>query len=194
MKKNESTYIEIGRVQAAQGIRGELYVSLRVAEAPWLGQLKMLRLQPGDETAIDFRVIRARVHKHGFVVQVEGVTDRNAAEAMRGWRFFLPAELLVAKSGDSIFLGEILNFELWYQASGDHISDVQAPVHVGFVRDFSFNGAQDLLVVELLDAPGESVEIPFVTEFVVTMDAAQRRLVLQCPAEFLDATFWRSKK
>lgn len=173
-------YLTVGRVQDAHGIRGELYVSLREAEAAWLPQLKTLRLTRLGQTAVEMNLVKARAHKHGFIATVSELQDRTAAERWRGAEFSIPEELLVAKSGETPFLKEVLGFTVWRE-NREH----------GVVKGFNFNGVQDLLVLELTDGRGE-VEVPFVADWVVELDTEGKRLIVNMPDEFLDPEFWKA--
>ncbi|NUP29795.1 MAG: ribosome maturation factor RimM, partial [Nocardia sp.] len=82
----------VGRVARSHGVRGELVVEVRTDEpevrfAPGAA----LRGRPGrgaSASAVrDFTVESAREHSGRLLVQLAGVTDRSAADALRGTAF-----------------------------------------------------------------------------------------------------------
>lgn len=173
-QSNAETYVRVGKVKDAHGIKGELFVVLFAGEAAWIDDLDTLRLVPesgGAEPKI-FTIKSARLHKNGLIAKTEELKDRNAAEALKGLLLEVPEEFLVSESGESIFLREVLGFRVVEKVAGD----------VGFVRAFSSNGFQDLLVVETKTG---DYEVPFVEAFVERIDYEARTMHLDLPVGLL---------
>lgn len=112
------------------------------------------------------------LHQHGAILlaEFEGVTDRTAAEKLRGKKFFLPRDLLpqIKKEGT------------WY-----HIDLVGLDaVHVngeklGSVINVANFGAGDLL--EIQPEKGASFYVPFTDAAVPDVDVAARRVLIDPP-------------
>ena len=101
---------------------------------------------------------------------------------MKGQGFYIPDELLISEPGETIFLGEILGFQL-------RGPDGQV---LGEVVDFSSNGLQDLLVVK--GPGGKKSDVPFVDDFIVELNFDEKFLVMDLPEGLLDlskATEWK---
>lgn len=160
---------EFGR---AHGIRGEVRLKSYTADpgeilgyGPFvradgaLVRLTSLRPAPGADQDL-------------FVVQVDGVTDRNAAEALARQRLFVPRERLPQLDNeDEFYLTDLVGLAVEDNA-GRIIGAVLA------VHDF---GAGDM--VEIKPAPDAdlkraSVMVAFTRAFVPVVDIAGRRLVL----------------
>ncbi len=166
-------FVTIGRVKDAHGLKGELFITLKAGEAPWLKRLKELRLTPptpGDARV--FAIKSARVHKNGMIVLSPDINGRNEAEALKGWSLEIPSEFLVSKRGEQIYLIEIQNFKLHVSGRGE----------VGTITHFSSNTAQDLLVVKTKE--GE-FEIPFVDQFVKGIDYEAQVVEMDLPEGLL---------
>lgn len=173
-----SSYLTVGHVSDAHGIKGELYIYLSEIPAPWLVTLKSLRLtHKGQLKELD--LIEARPHRHGFIAKLKNLNDRTEAESLKQWKFEIPAALLQAPSGSTPYLYELLGF---------HIYQRGVAKAVGQICGFQFNGAHDLLVVT---AGEESIEIPFVEALVDELNMREKRLVMHLPDEFFDPRFWR---
>lgn len=171
---------QVGRVTRAQGLKGELYVSLRIPEASWLDKLTTLRLVRASGVE-ELDVVKARFHKHGLVVQTRQIQDRTQAEAYRGAVMEIPDAFLRSKPGENIYLREILDFEVYQTVHGGR-------ERLGVVKDFGSNVAQDLLIVETKQG---SVEIPMVAQFIAHIDFEQKTIDLDVPRELLDPKFWK---
>lgn len=194
---SEGTFVRVGKVKDAHGIRGELFIVLFAGEAAWLNQLKSIRLvndpdaavprqnphqkltpakpaKPQPQGPLTYAVKSARLHKNGLIVKTAEVRDRNQAEEMRGMLLEVPESFLVSKPGEELFLREVLGFSV--------IDLNRDSENIGKVTAFSSNGAQDLLVV---DASTGKVEIPFVADFVEKIDYAKKELRMKLPLGLL---------
>jgi len=133
---------------------------------------------PGAELGLDrggtLRVAKARPHRdRGLVVAFEGVSDRAAAEALRG------AVLTAAASArDGLEPGA------WWPEDLVGLRAVGPDGEVlGEVTGVIVGDAQDRL--EITTPAGRTVEIPFVDELVD--DPAGDRIVLRPPEGLFDA-------
>lgn len=108
-----------------------------------------------------------------FVVQVDGVNDRTAAEALARQRLYVPRDRLPKLDDeDEFYLADLVGLTVELE-SGHRIGEVVA------VHDF---GAGD--VVEIRPAPDQdsarrgSVMLAFTRAFVPLVDIAARRMVV----------------
>jgi 16S rRNA processing protein RimM len=150
----------VGRIGRAHGLRGEVVVHLSTTEVE-------ARLAPGAELATDrgptLRVVAARPHQQHWLVTFEGVTDRSAAEALRG------ADLLAEPIEDPE--------ALWvHDVIGATVVDTGGAV-CGTVAAVVANPADDLLELD----GGALVPVRFVTGW-----DGDRRLVIDPPEGLFD--------
>jgi 16S rRNA processing protein RimM len=121
--------LEIGTIVKPHGIRGEVVVEL-VSNRP------EERLAPGSVLSGDageLRVRRARPHQRRWIVELEGVDDRTAAEALRGT--VLRAEAL--REDGTLWAHELV---------GVPVVDREGR-SLGVVQALEANPASDLLVL-----------------------------------------------
>lgn len=166
----------VGKVKEAHGLRGELYILIFSGDISWLKKLQdfELRSKGGEAgTGKVYPVEKVKPFKKGFILKTPEVGDRTQAETLVGQDFLIPAELLISKPGETIYLKEILDFMVKTLAQED----------VGPIKGFSSNGAQDLLVVETSKGP---VEIPFVEAFIKKIDFKHKTVVMDLPEGLLD--------
>ncbi len=164
----------VGKVKDAHGLRGELYIFVFSGEVSWFKKLKDFELRsPKTGEVTSYTVEKMKPFKQGLIVKIPMMTDRSAAEAVKGFEFLIPADIFVSKPGETIFLSEIMGFMVKNLAQSN----------IGPIKGFSSNGAQDLLVVET--AKG-SVEIPFVEAFIKKIDFRHNTVVMDLPDGLLD--------
>lgn len=133
------------------GLAGELVVDLLTDRTERLGAGTVLESDRGA-----LRVLSSRPFQGRFLVRFDGVTDRTAAEALRGVRLLAEA---LADPGT-----------LWvHELVGARVVGVDG-TELGVVAAVEANPASDLLVLE----GGGLVPLRFVTDFVpgaqVTVD------------------------
>lgn len=139
----------------AHGIRGEL---LATSGSPTLFEATgyVLLGRPGEEP-MRYAVRKAKAHQGRTIFALAGVTDRNAAEALRGSELLLPRTALPELDEDEIYLTDVLGARL-VSPTGREYGRV-----VGF---FEPTPGQELWVI---DCAGEEVLFPaedvFILEF-----------------------------
>jgi 16S rRNA processing protein RimM len=154
------TLLEVGRIDKAQGLRGEVVVTLTTTETS--------RLDPGSELVAGDRpvvVAESRPHQHRWVVRFEGVTRREEAEELA--RAVLRAEAPDATDPDDLWVHELIGSAV-IEPDGTERGVVDA------VQD---NPASDLLVLDT----GALVPL----RFLVGRDETGR-LVVDVPAGLFD--------
>jgi 16S rRNA processing protein RimM len=166
--KNQINWKVIGKVKDAQGIKGDLFISLFVPLEDWVEDLETVQL--GGQT---FKLKNFREHKQGLVITVDSIQDRNAAEALKGKEFAVDPSLFISAEGDAIYLSEILDFE---------VIDAKAGL-LGRIHSFVYNGVYDLLVLEY---KGVDIQLPFVDEFIIEIDHENKQIKMQLPEGLLD--------
>ncbi|MEM8925713.1 MAG: ribosome maturation factor RimM [Actinomycetota bacterium] len=152
--------LEVGRIGKAHGLKGEVvvdFVTDRTSERTAVGAL----LRSGERSLV---VVAARPHQQKWLVHFEGVTDRNAAEALRG--LVLQAEAI--DDPDTVFVHEVIGRHLVDQHGTDH-----GPV-VAVVE----NPASDLMEL------GDGRLVPFA--FIVDDEAATDAVTVSVPPGLLD--------
>ena len=145
--------LEVGRITKAHGLRGEVVVHLVSDRTERLDRGSVLLSDRGD-----LRVVASRPHTDRWIVQFEGCTTREAAEALRGTE-------LRAQAADSPDDGELWVHEL----IGVRVVEPDGTDR-GTVESVQSNPAADLLVLD----SGALVPVVFVvagpTDGVLTVD------------------------
>jgi 16S rRNA processing protein RimM len=123
--------LELGRVGRPHGVKGEVVVTLHTdrPERTTPGAI----LHAGGRTLV---VVSARPHQGRWLVRFEGITDRDAAEELRG-------ATLVGDPLDDPGEGRMWVHEL----VGDEVRDVRGNT-LGRVTEVQANPAHDMLVLD----------------------------------------------
>lgn len=107
--------------------------------------------------------------KGGLIATASGIADRDAAEALRGLRLFVPRGRLPATEADEFYHEDLVGLA------------ARAPdgTALGRVIAVHNHGAGDILEVEL--APGQTELVPFTREAVPAVDLAAGTLEVVLP-------------
>jgi 16S rRNA processing protein RimM len=172
-KEKEVEKVKIGKIFDAHGIKGEVSVFVFSGDLSWLSKLKTIYFQKksGFEA---HQVVKKRPHKQGFICLLENFTDRNKAEEYARHEVWVDADLFVSNEGESIYLNEILGFEVVDANLGS----------LGKVDSFSSNGVQDLIMIERVDQ--KPIEIPFIKEFVTKLDFKEKKIKMNLPEGLIE--------
>jgi len=152
--------LEVGRVEKAHGLRGDVVVKLTTNVAE--------RVAPGTELWADGRklvVVASRPHQHRWIVQFEGMVDRAQVDALHG--AVLEAEPIDDDDPETLWIHELF---------GRTVID-QHGTTLGTVASVIDNPASDLLELE----GGGLIPLNFVTDH-----ADPATLVVDIPIGLLD--------
>ncbi len=158
--------VVIGVVVALHGVRGTLKV-----KAPGSGR----HLRRGVEPVVKGerrRILTARETPKGFLVDLEGIGDRELAAGLRGAELFLDREELDAPEEEEFYVGDLVGLVV-YDESGTRI---------GSVADLFETPAHEVLVVQG-DEPSVEHHVPFTVEHVPTVDTEGECVVVNLPKE-----------
>lgn len=178
--------IEVGRIADAWGIKGWFKVLPHSASPEALFSSKSWYLQPSERGAKTFSgtvclsVKEAKEHSDSVVATAHEVSDRNAAEALRGARIFVSRSSFPQAGKDEYY---------WVDLIGLTVVNREGLV-LGEVRELLSTGPQSVLVLEYVDAVEGGVSktlermIPFVSAFVDGVDLTARRITVDWQPDY----------
>jgi 16S rRNA processing protein RimM len=158
----------IGQIVGAQGIQGAVRVKSFTADPPDVAAYGPVT----DESGRRFRLKVAGQAKGVVICRIDGVNDRNAAEALKGTRLHVAREMLPEpEEEDEFYHADLIGLPVELK-DGTVLGKVRA------VFDF---GAGDML--ELVGPGGETRLLPFTREAVPVVDIKAGRLIASPPEE-----------
>ena len=160
----------VGAITAAHGIRGEVKLRSFTADPAAIATYSPLETAAGGK----IEIAKLRTQKDGFIAILKGVTDRNAAEALRGTELFVPRERLPEPGDDEVYVHDLIGLAV-------HLADGSP---LGEIVDVADYGAGDLIDVKVAGRK-DTVLIPFAPQYV--RETAAERVVVELPEGYLDA-------
>jgi 16S rRNA processing protein RimM len=176
-------WIEIGTIVAPQGLRGEVRVQSvsdfperfekagkRGLQAPTGGEIREIELLGGHYVP----------GKNIYIARLGGVSDRDAAEALRGYKLHADKNVRPRLETDEYHVSDLVNLEVYHHRTGERI---------GSVSDILWAG-NDVLEVRLPavegETRGEKILVPFVKEIVPVVNLHEGRIEIDPPAGLLE--------
>jgi 16S rRNA processing protein RimM len=165
--------IEVGKIVSAHGIRGEMRVYPNT-DFPERFEKKGVRwlLRPGQAHAEEVRLTKGYFQdgKGLYVIQLQAVTDRNAAEALRGCTILVRKDDRPDLDEGEFHVSDLVGLSVYMQESQALVGEV---VNVLFAGN-------DLLEVAI-EGRKEPALIPFVEAIVPIVDLAKQRIEITPP-------------
>lgn len=161
--------ILLGEITGAHGVRGDVLVRSYTGDPGAISDYGALTDDKGG-SPLSLKVVRI-TPKGAIVVRVEGVKDRNGAEALKGRKLYVAREVMPEPDGEDDF----------YHADliGLAVIDVQGGV-LGEVIGVQNYGAGDLLEIRVA-ATGKTELIAFTKACVPRIDLASGSVTVALP-------------
>jgi 16S rRNA processing protein RimM len=176
--------IELGRIQEAFGIKGWVRIHPHSADTDALFAAKEWHLQPPEPKfargfsaftgVVSVVVGEIKAHADGIVARIDGLDDRNGAEALKGVRISVPRSAFPATPDGEYY---------WVDLIGLRVVNRDG-VEMGVVRDLMPTGPNSVLVLEYTETTDEGKEqtaermIPFVDAYVDKVDKPARLITV----------------
>ena len=173
--------IEVGRIADAWGIKGWFKVLPHSADSEAFFSSKRWFLMPSERGAKTFSgvvklaITEAKVHSNTVVATAREVTDRTAAEALRGARIFVSRSSFPAAEKDEYYWVDLIGLDVVNREG----------VALGTVKELLSTGAQTVLVMDY-EQDGKTQErmIPFVSVYIDNVDLSARRILVDWQPDF----------
>lgn len=182
--------IEVGRILDAWGVKGWVKIlphstdpEALFAAKSWFLQAPDAKFRPGFTLfsgTVTLSVDEAKIHSDTVVAKFLGLDDRNAAEALRGARIFLPRSSFPAASKDEYYWVDLIGLKVVNREGVD----------LGLVRDLMATGPHSVLCVEYTaqqeDDTSSTAErmIPFVSVYVDAVDIAGKCITVDWQPDY----------
>jgi 16S rRNA processing protein RimM len=157
--------IEVGRIARAHGVRGELRVLLHWPESDSLLTADEVLVQLPGEEARAMAIEGARRADRAILLKLAGVSDRDAASALRGASLLVPRDVLPAADAGEFYLCDLIGARV-----------VEPGGELGVVVEIRGHPSVDCLVIRTAD--GKLLEQPLVAPWFERVDLEARCVYL----------------
>jgi len=160
---------KIGRIVNAVGLKGEVKVYNYSDYKERFEEIETVFVED-----IEYRIMNARYMKDVAILKLEGVDDRNGAEALRDKDLYIPEEMLRILPEDTYYIKDLI---------GIKVTDSNGQ-YVGIICDVLKNNAQDLYEIELENK--KKFLLPAVEEFVLNINMKEKTMKVNLIEGLLD--------
>jgi 16S rRNA processing protein RimM len=177
--------VEVGRVIGAWGVKGGIKVKA-FAAAPealfstkrwYLAEPEMAGPRPSAASRgwpMLLQVLQAREQAEAVVATVQDINDRDAAEALKGARVFVPRGSFPTPPAGEFYWVDLIGLTVATRA-GQALGNV-----VGLIE----TGPHCVLRVQPAQAEAEELLIPFVDAYVDSVDTTAGRITVDWQADY----------
>ncbi|MGB0506218.1 MAG: ribosome maturation factor RimM [Pikeienuella sp.] len=159
----------VGAIAGSFGVRGEARLKSFCANPEDISKYAPLTDGEGKRS---FTLKITRSVKGGYAARLGGVTSKEQADEMKGFRLYAPRDRLPALPDDEFYHSDLLGM-MAVDTGGEEIGKVRA------VDNF---GGGDFLEIALKDS-GKPLMIPFTQEAVPTVDLNAGRIIVDAPED-----------
>lgn len=175
----------VGAIMGAHGVRGAVRIKSFTARPEDVGAFGPVETADGRR----FTVRVSRPVKEGVAAFLSGVTDRDAAEALKGVQLFVPRSALpeLPAGEEEYYLADLIGLAVRW------VDGPQAEGRIVAVHNF---GAGDLIEIEPAATAGTKVQTllaPFEREVVTQVNVAQGYVSVRLPQEVSEEAGEESK-
>lgn len=167
-------FLAVGHIVGVHGLRGEVklesYTDFPERFAP--GE----RLRLGDDLA-EVEIASVRPHKKFLLIRFEGVTDRTAAEQLRGLWLFVAEEDAAELEEGAYWIHDLIGLEVREESGA----------RLGELVDVLVTGANDVYVVHGEPGAAREILLPAIPEVVLNVDLAAGVMTVRLLEGLLDA-------
>jgi len=166
----------VGAIVGAHGVRGEVRIKSFTGRPKDVGAFGPVETEDGKRR---FTVKVTRNVKEGVAASLSGITDRDAAEALKGLRLYVPRSALpvLPEAEDEYYLADLIGLAVRW---------ADGPQEEGKVIAVHNFGAGDLIEVALAAGSGakpQTLLLPFERKVVTQVNVAGGYISVLLPRE-----------
>ncbi len=166
--------VTVGRVRRAHGVRGALLVEVLSDVPDRLAAGRSVELVAASGERRPVRIVAARPHGGGVLVELDGLVDRDEAAALAGARLEVAESEVPAAPDGAYWLWQLVGCRCRDRRRGE----------LGRVREVIEDGGGLLLEIE---GSGGRLLVPFVAAYVVSIDVEGSRIETDLPEGLIES-------
>ncbi len=163
----EADHICVGAFSGSYGVTGEVRLKSFCADPEAIADYSPLTSEDGKRS---FAITLTRSIKGALVAKVDGITNKEDADALKGIRLFAKRTQLPALPDDEFYHADLI---------GLTVLDTGGTI-LGTVHAVQNHGASDLLEI-MPEGSSATILLPFTSEVVPTVDLTAGRIIVDPP-------------
>ncbi len=163
LRDTDDSFVPLAVIRHAHGVRGEVKIA-SLTETP----VDFLSYALRDDAGRAYVLTRTGTQPGLFICRIEGVGDRNAAEALKGRQLGVSRSLLPAIDVSATYVHDLVGLRVIDSAGSS----------LGAVRDVVDYGAGDIVVIACED--GKELMLPYASQYFPA-DAVDGTLLCDVP-------------
>jgi 16S rRNA processing protein RimM len=168
----------IGAITGVRGIRGEVRIKSFTADPSDVAAYGPVSDEAGERSY----TINVTAHVKGQIIaRLDGIDDRDAAEALKGTKLYVPKNVLPEPGDGAFYQDDLIGLRV----------ETEEGSRLGTVKSMHNFGAGDIIEIAPENDGGkyggnDGLMLPFTTEVVPVVDV-ERGLIVVAPPNFLEA-------
>ncbi len=168
---NKKTSFTIGKVTGVHGLNGTLKVASFAESADTFKKGLSIAVKSEGEEGKIYIILHTSSHKHGVLLNLEGIENREEAEDLVGKEILVDRDQLPEPEEDSWYWQDLMGLDVM-----DHIKG-----YLGKITDIFPTGANDVLVVT---DNGKETLVPMHKYFVESVDMGTQTVNTTLPEDY----------
>jgi 16S rRNA processing protein RimM len=160
--------IEIGRIVRSHGLEGRVKVLSYLETPDVLQEISELFVGRSDPEAVLMPLVSVQVGKDSFILKLQGIDDKNAAENLRGCSVWMPSEKMRELPDGEYYWRDIIGLQVLTEE--DQI--------LGRIEAVFPTGSNDVYVCR---SEGREILLPAIGEVVKKIDMDRGVMVVRLP-------------
>lgn len=163
-------FLHMGKIGRPHGIKGDLSLEWNGESTPTAGTEIWLQAEKPDKHVIK----NVRLNGARLIVSLDGITDRNGAEALKGRSVMIRRDALAQPDEDEAFLADLIGCDV-FTPEGESL---------GRLDHYEFPAGQAIWSIK--DSAGREILFPAREEFISSLDPEAGKIILSPPEGLLD--------
>lgn len=168
MGTSQEKRVCLGAITGAHGIKGAVRIKSFTEQPKAVLSYGELTDKTGERT---FTLSPAGQGKGVILAFIDGVSDRNAAEALKGTELFIDRSCLPETDEESFYHTDLIGLAVYYADKPN--------IEAGYIKAVQNHGAGDIL--EIQETDGKQSLLPFTKANVPTVDLDAGKIVALRP-------------
>jgi 16S rRNA processing protein RimM len=170
---SSSKHVLIGKIQATQGIKGQLRVVPFAGDASSISQLKKVMIKSPSGAMEEFSVASAKAHGKRVILTLKQFDNINQVLHLVGRELWADRGALPELPSDEFYWSDLLGIDV----------ETEEGEALGKLVDIIETGSNDVYVVQ---KDGREILIPALEDVVLAVDLAANRMTVSLPEGLLD--------